>query len=62
VRRQSYRALFKAHLDAPLVDEIRQATNSKNALGSARFQAEIEAALGRRAKRGAPGRPRQAAT
>jgi len=61
-RRESYRALFKAHLDAPIVDQIRQATNGNHALGNARFQAEIEAALGRRAKRGAPGRPRQTAS
>jgi putative transposase len=62
VRRESYRALIKAHLDAPLVDQIRQATNGNHALGSVRFQAEIEAALGRRAKRGSPGRPRQTAS
>ena len=37
-------------------------TNGNHALGNARFQAAIEAALGRRAKRGAPGRPRQSAT
>jgi putative transposase len=58
-RRESYRALFKAHLDEPLVDQIRQATNGNHALGNARFQEEIEAALGPRAKRGAPGRQRQ---
>jgi putative transposase len=51
--------LFKAHLDAPLVDQIRQATNGNHALGNPRFQEEIEAVLGRRAKRGAQGRPRQ---
>ena len=60
-RRDNYRALFKAHLDAPLVDQIRQATNGNHALGNARFQEEIAAALGRRATRGAPGRPRQTA-
>ncbi len=61
-RRESYRALFKAHLDEPLVDQIRQATNGNHALGNARFQEEIEAVLGRRAGRGAPGRPRQSST
>ena len=58
---------FLEHLVAsghkvPLVDQIRQATNGNHALGNARFQEEIEAALGRRAKRGAPGRPRQSAS
>jgi len=61
-RRESYRALFKAHLDEPLVDQIRQATNGNHALGNARFQEEIEAVLGRRARRGDPGRPRRSAT
>ena len=56
-RRENYRALFKAHLDPETDQEIRQATNGNYALGSARFQAEIEAALGRRAARGKAGRP-----
>ena len=61
-RREAYRALFKAHVDSPLLEQIRQATNGNHALGNLRFQNEIEAALGRRAKRGSPGRPRQPAT
>jgi putative transposase len=61
-RRESYRALFKAHLGEPLVDQIRQATNGNHSLGNARFQEEIEATLGRRAKRGDPGRPRRSST
>lgn len=59
-RRAAYRALFKAQLDEPTITRIRQTTNSNYALGSARFQREIEAALGRRAQRGQAGRPRQA--
>ena len=35
-----------------MMSAIRQATNGNYALGSNRFQAEIEAALGRRAHRG----------
>jgi putative transposase len=59
-RREAYRALFKAQMmDDPLLAQIRQATNGNYALGSARFQAQIEAALGRRAQRGHAGRPRQ---
>jgi putative transposase len=56
-RLSAYRALFKAHLDEEIVGEIRNATNGNFALGSERFQREIEAALGRRASRGRVGRP-----
>jgi putative transposase len=59
-RRQAYRALFRAHLDETIVDEIRSATNGHYALGNRRFQQQIEAALGRRAIRGEPGRPAKA--
>jgi len=53
----AYRALFKAHLDEEIVGQIRNATNGNYALGSERFQREIETALGRRARRGQAGRP-----
>ncbi|HUW25681.1 MAG TPA: transposase [Gallionella sp.] len=56
-RRETYRALFKAHLDEEVVGQIRSATNGNYALGSERFQREIGAALGRRAHRGQSGRP-----
>jgi len=56
-RRESYRALFKAHLDEEVVGQIREATNGNYALGNERFQREIEAKLGRRASRGQSGRP-----
>ena len=56
-RRAAYKALFKAHLDEEIVTQIRSATNGNYALGSERFQKEIEAALGRRARRGQAGRP-----
>ena len=59
-RRQAYRALFRAHLDEAVVEEIRSATNGNYALGDKRFQAQIEAALGRRAIRGVAGRPPKA--
>jgi len=57
-RREAYRTLFKAHLDDPVLAQIRQATNGNYALGNRSFQAPIEAALGRRASRAAAGRPR----
>jgi putative transposase len=59
LRREAYRELFKAHLDPEFLTEIRQATNGNFALGSKKFQAQIEAALGRRAVRGVAGRPRK---
>jgi len=45
------------HLDEQVVGQIRSATNGNYALGSERFQREIETALGRRASRGQAGRP-----
>ena len=57
-RLENYRALFKAHMDPEIIDDIRQATNGNYALGSRKFQAEIAAAQGRRAARGKAGRPR----
>ena len=56
-RREAYRALFRAHVDEALVEEIRSATNGNYALGNSRFQKQIEKALGRRAVRGVAGRP-----
>lgn len=56
-RTEAYRALFKAHLDEEVVSQIRSATNGNFALGSERFQREVETTLGRRAARGQPGRP-----
>lgn len=56
-RRKVYRDLFKAHLDADSLAEIRNATNGNYALGSERFRAEIEQALGRRATPARAGRP-----
>ena len=56
-RREVYRALFRAHVDEALVEEIRHATNGNYALGNERFQKQIEKVLGRRAVRGVSGRP-----
>ena len=58
-RLEAYRALFRAHVDEALVEEIRSATNGNYALGGKRFQAQVETALGRRAVRGVAGRPLQ---
>jgi putative transposase len=56
-RREAYRALFRAHVDQELVEQIRSATNGNFALGDGRFQKRIEQALGRRVVRGVSGRP-----
>lgn len=56
-RQQAYRALFRAHVDESLTDEIRDATNGNFALGGERFQEQIAQTLGRRVVRGKAGRP-----
>lgn len=55
----AYRKLFRHRLDRQTVTEIRAATNGNFALGSARFQAQIAAALGGCVTRGKAGRPRK---
>jgi putative transposase len=60
-RQANYRALFDAPMAQSQVTAIRDATNGNVALGSRSFQIEIETALGRRASRGKPGRPRGSA-
>ena len=60
LRAEAYRELFRYQLDAGLVDQIRVATNGNYALGSQKFSAEVETALGRRVTRGKPGRPKSA--
>ncbi|MBU1426199.1 MAG: transposase [Gammaproteobacteria bacterium] len=47
-RRAAYRALFRAHLDAEALDEIRKATSRSLPLGSERFKEQVEAVLGKR--------------
>ena len=61
-RRAAYRELFRYDLDPGVIDEFRRATNGNYALGSPRFQAQIEAAVGRRAVPGKSGRPRKDVT
>ena len=64
-RRETYRSLFDGAVgidsDAESARQIREATVGNIALGDKGFQAQIEAALGRRASRGSPGRPRSRA-
>lgn len=56
-RLASYRELFRHEFPPGEVDQIRQATNGNFTLGNQRFITEVEAALGRRAAKGTPGRP-----
>ena len=56
-RRTTYRQLCESCLDPLVITTIRDATNGNIALGDARFRSAVEAALGRRAGRGSPGRP-----
>jgi putative transposase len=59
-RTRTYRALFGVALDYARVNEIRVATNGNFALGGRAFTQAVSAAIGRRAERGAPGRPSRA--
>lgn len=54
-----YRELFRSELEIGMVDQIRAATNGNYVLGGSRFAAEIEAMIGRRVRRGCPGRPKK---
>lgn len=59
-RTLAYRRLFDSSLPAELVSELRDATNGNRVFGGGRFAEQVEAALGRRAVRGLPGRPLRA--
>lgn len=59
MRANAYRQLFTHQLESGLVEQIRTATNGNYALGSQKFVAEVESALGRRVTRGSSGRPRK---
>jgi putative transposase len=58
-RASAYRSLFESAIDDRALAEIRTATNGHYALGDSRFQAQIEAMLGRRVTPRPPGRPRR---
>lgn len=57
-RRSAYRALFKQALGDDELADIRNHVQQQKALGTPRFQAEIEALLGRKAAVRPRGRPR----
>jgi putative transposase len=47
-RQKQYREMLKSELSPKIINQVRAATNSNYALGSERFRAEAEEALGRR--------------
>jgi len=55
----AYRRLFQDELSAELLQCLRDCTNAGFVLGSARFERQIAAMLGRRTWKGSPGRPRK---
>jgi len=57
-RTHAYRTLVAEAINPSELDEIRAYLQRQQALGSPRFQAEIEARLARRVTPGRPGRPR----
>jgi len=57
-RQHCYRGLFDAMLDKHIIQAIRTAVNYSMPLGTSRFVAEIEAALGRSVGHGRRGRPK----
>lgn len=58
-RLENYRALFKAHLNAELLKEIRESVNKGLALGSEHFTAQIEALMDKRVTPRKAGRPKK---
>jgi len=58
-RLANYRALFSAHVETDLADEIRRVTDRGLALGDSRFVDEMERLTGRRLRPGKRGRPRK---
>lgn len=58
-RRFAYRALFRSELDSDAVADIRMAVNQGQPLGTSRFIAGIEKAIGQRREVRPRGRPRK---
>lgn len=56
-RMREYRGLFATAVDSKVVGDIRANTNAGYALGTRAFCEKVTRILGRRAFRGAPGRP-----
>jgi len=59
VRRSAYIGLFDEAIEQELTEDIRTATHGNYALGSRKFQEQIEQMLAQRASPGRSGRPRR---
>ena len=57
LRQAVYKGLFKGHIDAEIIKDIRRSTNGNYALGNNRFKEEISAMLKQRVSPGKAGRP-----
>ncbi len=58
-RLSSYRALFKAHVEVELLEQIRSSVNKGLSLGSDCFKDEVEMLYGRRVRPAKMGRPKK---
>lgn len=58
-RQKNYRAMFDAHTDNALLNDIQLSLNRGLVLGTDRFKDQVEINLGRRARPGFAGRPAQ---
>lgn len=58
-RQETYRELFRAHVDNDLLAEIRRSVNQGLVLGDGRFKEQVESNLKRRVRPGKVGRPRK---
>ena len=57
-RQTAYRDMFRDHIEAELMNDIRQATNGNFVLGNDKFIENIESKLNRRVRPGKSGRPK----
>ena len=57
LRQAVYKGLFKVHIDAEIIKDIRRSTNGNYALVNNRFKEEISVMLKQRVSPGKAGRP-----
>jgi len=57
-RQHAYRELFRMHLDAMQLHDVREALNQELVLGREDFKDKIESMINRQTRPGNPGRPR----
>ena len=58
-RLQTYRELFRQHVDEPSLQEIRSSINSGMPLGDESFKDQLETQIARSVRAGKPGRPKK---